>query len=53
MAPVMTFPRGPRKRNNLRGGFTLLEVSLTLALLVLLTGVSVYGFAGWQRRREN
>jgi prepilin-type N-terminal cleavage/methylation domain-containing protein len=30
-------------------GFTLLELMLALSVLLVLTGVMVYGFSGWQR----
>lgn len=49
MAPATTSPRGPKRTSSGAGGFTLVEVSLTLTLLVLLAGVSMYGFSGWQR----
>jgi len=48
MAPATTSRPGPNRRSRPRG-FTLLEVTLTLGLLALLAGLSVYGFSGWQR----
>lgn len=47
----MTFPRGPKNRaRSGAAGFTLVELILAIALLVLLASASVMAFGPWQRQ---
>lgn len=47
-AATTTSPRGPSRT----GGFTLLEVLLTLGLLVAIASVTVFAFGGWRRTAQ-